>query len=92
MLTSNQIFLISILIIGRDFTTAFSTRNFDCGPYGFICEGVNRIRLCEGDNLLGPAFNCPANTVCNEDSSDVCENTINYIDPAISRTCVENLL
>lgn len=36
--------------------------------------------------MFGPAFKCPANTVCNEDSSDVCENARNYIDPAITRT------
>lgn len=70
----------------HDHVAAFATKNFYCGPYGFICEGITKLRLCEGDNIMGPAFNCPSNTVCNEDSSDVCENTINYIDPAISRT------
>lgn len=44
------------------------------------------MRLCEGENLFGPAFRCPPNTICNEDSSDVCENSRNYIDPALTRT------
>ncbi|XP_028038041.1 uncharacterized protein LOC114248828 [Bombyx mandarina] len=64
---------------------AYRTTNFDCGPYGFICEPNNKVRLCEGDNIIGPAFLCPPNTVCNEDSSDVCENTVNYIDPGFNK-------
>lgn len=69
-------------------TTAlgYNTRNSDCGPYGFICERNNKIRLCEGENIFGPAFLCPPNTICNEDSSDVCENTVNYVDSTFTRT------
>nr|XP_034825146.1 uncharacterized protein LOC117982825 isoform X2 [Maniola hyperantus] len=63
----------------------FTTKNVDCGSYGFICDGASRLRLCEGDKILGPAFICPANTICNEESSDVCENAINYIDPSLTR-------
>ncbi|XP_023938172.2 uncharacterized protein LOC112045980 [Bicyclus anynana] len=63
----------------------FTSRNVDCGTYGFICDGVSRLRLCEGDKILGPAFICPENTMCNEESTDVCENAINYIDPSITR-------
>ncbi|XP_049865456.1 uncharacterized protein LOC126366391 [Pectinophora gossypiella] len=59
------------------------TRSFDCGSYGFVCEGKSKLRLCEGDSLLGPAFLCPAGTICNEDSSDVCESVNNYMDPAL---------
>lgn len=44
------------------------------------------MRLCEGENLLGPAFLCPPDTICNEDSNDVCENAINYIDSSFTRT------
>ncbi|CAK1578572.1 unnamed protein product [Parnassius mnemosyne] len=86
MLEYYKFLFYTILISHHEPTVAFLKQSFDCGPYGFVCEGTTKLRLCEGDNLLGPAFNCPANTVCNEDSSDVCENTINYIDPAISRT------
>lgn len=32
---------------------------------------------------MGPSFICPAGTTCNEDSSDVCQNNINFVDPAI---------
>ncbi|KAL0839745.1 hypothetical protein ABMA28_016386 [Loxostege sticticalis] len=65
--------------------TYFNTKSFDCGPYGFVCEGSTRLRLCEGNNLMGPAFKCPANTICNEDSSDVCDNTLNFMDPTFTR-------
>ncbi|XP_050672362.1 uncharacterized protein LOC126970473 [Leptidea sinapis] len=64
----------------------------ECGPYGFVCDGVSRLRLCEEGNALGPAFLCPTNTICNEDSSAVCEDAINYIDPTVSRNvrCYHN--
>lgn len=39
--------------------------------------------MCEGDNIYGPTFLCPPNTICSEDSTDVCEHTVNYIDPAL---------
>lgn len=61
----------------------FPLRTISCGPYGFTCDGHNKMRLCEGVNVHGPTFVCPANTICNEDSSDVCESTINYIDPTL---------
>lgn len=64
----------------------YNNRNFECGPYGFVCEGHTKLRLCEGSNLFGPSFLCPPETICNEDSSDVCENTVNYIEPSLSRT------
>ncbi|XP_068627859.1 uncharacterized protein [Battus philenor] len=86
MFSRFKFLLISVLFMYRNLTAAFYSKHFDCGPYGFVCEGTTKLRLCEGDNLLGPAFNCPANTICNEDSSDVCENSINNIDPAITRT------
>ncbi|XP_026765067.2 uncharacterized protein LOC113523337 [Galleria mellonella] len=77
---------LTTLLCARDTVTAFNTKKFDCGPYGFICEGAHRLRICEGINLLGPAFICPPNTHCNEDSSDVCQNAVNYVEPAISKT------
>ncbi|KAM3968050.1 LOW QUALITY PROTEIN: uncharacterized protein ACR2FA_005022 [Aphomia sociella] len=85
---SYEIILPAVLaiLVHNDAVTAFRTKNFDCGPYGFVCEGPNKLRLCEGINLLGPAFICPSNTHCNEDSSDVCQNSVNYLDPAISKT------
>lgn len=61
-------------------------RGFECGPYGFSCEGSTKVRLCENTNLFGPTFLCPENTVCNEDSNDVCENTINHIDSSLGKT------
>ncbi|XP_063375028.1 uncharacterized protein LOC134662686, partial [Cydia amplana] len=63
-----------------------NNRHFDCGPYGFTCEGQAKLRLCEGLNLFGPSFLCPPDTICNEDSSDVCENTNNYIEPSFGKT------
>lgn len=63
--------------------TAYYSKNFECGPYGFVCEGENKLRLCEGKNLRGPAFLCPPGTICNEDSNDVCESAINYVEPFI---------
>ncbi|CAH2237242.1 uncharacterized protein LOC120623873 [Pararge aegeria] len=63
----------------------FTSKSVDCGSYGFICDGVSRLRLCEDDKILGPAFICPTNTICNEESTDVCENSINYIDPSLTR-------
>ncbi|XP_059061880.1 uncharacterized protein LOC131854756 [Achroia grisella] len=77
---------LAILIGHRNAVTAFKLKNYDCGPYGFICEGANKLRICEGINLLGPTFICPPNTHCNEDSSDVCQNAVNYVDPTISKT------
>ncbi|XP_053600175.1 uncharacterized protein LOC128669392 [Plodia interpunctella] len=64
---------------------AFGTKNFDCGPYGFVCEGASKLRICEGENLLGPAFLCPPNSRCNEDSSEVCESTHNYMDHSLTK-------
>lgn len=58
---------------------------FNCGPYGFICEPNNKIRICEGENIMGPSFLCPPNTICNEDSDAVCESTVNYIDSGFTR-------
>lgn len=60
-------------------------QSFECGPYGFTCQGANKIRLCEGNTLFGPTFLCPANTICNEDSNEVCENAFNYIDPSLTK-------
>ena len=60
-------------------------RNYDCGPYGFVCDGISKLKLCDGEKLFGPTFLCPHNTVCNEESVDVCENPLNYIDPVITR-------
>lgn len=60
-------------------------KNYDCGPYGFICDGISKLKLCDGEKLFGPTFLCPHNTVCNEESVDVCENPLNYIDPVITR-------
>lgn len=59
--------------------------NNECGQYGFACERNNRVRLCEGSKLVGPAFICPAGTICNEESTDVCEDAINFIDQALTR-------
>ncbi|XP_072941883.1 uncharacterized protein [Epargyreus clarus] len=86
-------FILSLTALFGNITAAFLTSKYtECGPYGFICESSSRLRLCEGDNLFGPAFNCPANTICNEDSSDVCENSINYVDPTLRRNlrCTRN--
>lgn len=58
----------------------------DCGPYGFVCERNNRIRLCEAETRFGPAFLCPPNTICSEESSDVCVNIGNFIDSSFTRT------
>lgn len=62
---------------------SYGQKPFECGPYGFICETSTKLRLCEGDRLYGPNFLCPANTLCNEDSNGVCEDTVNYIEPAL---------
>lgn len=59
--------------------------NEECGPLGFTCERNNRLRICEGTKLVGPTFVCPLGTFCNEESTDVCENAINFIDPALTR-------
>ncbi|KAJ8727119.1 hypothetical protein PYW08_015516 [Mythimna loreyi] len=59
--------------------------NYDCGQYGFTCERSNRVRLCEGTKLVGPTFVCPVGTFCNEESTAVCEDAINYVDPALTR-------
>lgn len=48
-----------------------------------MCEGQNKLRLCEGKNLRGPAFLCPPGSTCNEESTDVCESAINYVEPFI---------
>lgn len=64
---------------------ADSTVETDCGPYGFTCEPNNRVRLCEGIKIIGPAFICPRGTICNEQSTSVCEDAINYIDPSLTR-------
>ncbi|KAJ0179471.1 hypothetical protein K1T71_005183 [Dendrolimus kikuchii] len=66
-------------------STKYGRNTFKCGPNGFICESSTKVRLCEDKNVVGPAFVCPANTICNEESSSVCENYINYIDPDITR-------
>ncbi|GBP56916.1 hypothetical protein EVAR_33972_1 [Eumeta japonica] len=58
---------------------------FECGPYGFICENGKRLRLCDDDRLYGPAFLCPENTLCNEATNDVCESTVNHIEPTLSK-------
>lgn len=63
--------------------TAYFNKKIDCGPYGFVCERNNKLRLCEGENLRGPTFLCPPRTICNEESSDVCESVINYVEPPI---------
>jgi hypothetical protein len=70
-----------IIVYNKSEASYLDRKNFNCGPYGFVCEGTYRVRLCDDEGLLGPSFKCPANTNCNEDSSDVCENTINYIEP-----------
>ncbi|CAG9091064.1 unnamed protein product [Plutella xylostella] len=57
-----------------------------CGPYGFICENARKLRLCDGTNLFGPTFNCPANTICSEDSSDVCEDAINHFESSVTKS------
>ncbi|XP_013185821.2 uncharacterized protein LOC106131304 [Amyelois transitella] len=77
--------LLVLMVFHYNCVAAFGTKSFDCGPYGFICEGNSKLRLCEGENLLGPAFLCPPNTRCNEDSSDVCESTQNYMDPTLTK-------
>lgn len=64
----------------------YNPHYIDCGPYGFVCERNNKVRLCEGENIFGPAFLCPPNTVCSEDSSDVCVNIGNFIDSSFTRT------
>lgn len=66
-------------------STIYGKQFLKCGLNGFICEGSTKVRICEGKNLVGPSFLCPANTICNEESSSVCENYINYIDPSITR-------
>ncbi|OWR55446.1 hypothetical protein KGM_205659 [Danaus plexippus plexippus] len=66
--------------------SAFYYTNMDCGPYGFVCESASKLKLCDGRNLFGPGFICPANTICNEESSDVCEDTMNYVDSPLTRT------
>ncbi|XP_047023282.1 uncharacterized protein LOC124632477 [Helicoverpa zea] len=60
--------------------------NYECGQYGFTCERNNRVRICEGTKLVGPAFVCPLGTFCNEESTSVCEDAINFIDPALTRS------
>ncbi|XP_046978687.1 uncharacterized protein LOC124544260, partial [Vanessa cardui] len=74
-----------ILIKSRAVFGFFNRVNGECGPYGFVCDGISKVRLCDGDKLLGPTFLCPANTICNEESSDLCENVINYIDSSITK-------
>ncbi|XP_041972889.1 uncharacterized protein LOC121728716 [Aricia agestis] len=76
---------IALLSIGPA-KSFINIRTTDCGPYGFVCDGANRVRLCDGDHLVGPAFNCPSDSLCNEESTDVCENRMNYIDPVLSKT------
>lgn len=63
--------------------TAYFGKKIECGLYGFVCERNNKLRLCEGESLRGPTFLCPPRTICNEDSTDVCESAINYVDPPI---------
>lgn len=74
-----------MLINSKDVFGLWNPYNPECGPYGFVCEGTSKVRLCDGDKLLGPSFLCPANTVCNEESTDLCEDTINNIDSSITR-------
>ncbi|CAH3993009.1 unnamed protein product [Pieris brassicae] len=73
---------------GRNYISS----RLECGPFGFVCDGITRVRICEEGNVLGPSFRCPSNTVCNEESTDVCESTMNYIDPIITRNirCYRN--
>ncbi|KAL4714472.1 hypothetical protein ACJJTC_017767 [Scirpophaga incertulas] len=78
--------IIMVLIYSNSKATEYNTKNFYCGPYGFICEGTSKLRLCNDNTLLGPLFKCPANTVCNEDSGDICDNSINYINPETRKT------
>ncbi|CAK1551949.1 unnamed protein product [Leptosia nina] len=79
-------------IQSRGVSRNYFSNRIQCGPYGFVCDGISKLRLCEDGNLLGPSFRCPANTICNEESDEVCENAINYIDPAITRNirCYRN--
>ncbi|XP_045492194.1 uncharacterized protein LOC123691709 [Colias croceus] len=81
-----------ILPINSARVTNFYTNKLDCGPYGFVCDGVSRLRICEEGNMLGPAFLCPSNTICNEESNEVCENIGNYIDPVLTKNvrCYRN--
>lgn len=72
-------------ILDRSVNAFVKSRNYDCGPYGFVCDGISKLKLCDSEKLFGPTFLCPPNTVCNEESSDICENPINYIDPVITR-------
>ncbi|CAH2092182.1 unnamed protein product [Euphydryas editha] len=82
----NRIFVTFIILNhGKDVFGLRNPYNPECGPHGFVCEGLSKVRLCEGDKLIGPSFFCPANTVCNEESTDLCENVINNIDSSITR-------
>lgn len=43
------------------------------------------MRLCEGTKSIGPTFICPAGTFCNEESTAVCEDAVNFIDPSLTK-------
>uniref|UniRef100_A0A2H1V973 SFRICE_009975 n=1 Tax=Spodoptera frugiperda TaxID=7108 RepID=A0A2H1V973_SPOFR len=77
--------LLAISIYASSSTAYYINPNYDCGEFGFSCERNNRVRICDGNKLFGPTFICPPGTFCNEESTAVCEDAINYIDPALTR-------
>lgn len=44
------------------------------------------MRICDETKGVGPTFVCPPGTFCNEESTDVCEDAINHIDPTLTKT------
>ncbi|CAH0664407.1 unnamed protein product [Chilo suppressalis] len=85
MLQLNCAVLLAVILCKQAHAANFNSNGFVCGPYGFSCEGPTKLRLCDEKNLRGPSFKCPSDSVCNEDSIDVCDNTINYIDPEVKK-------
>ncbi|CAG9792121.1 unnamed protein product [Diatraea saccharalis] len=86
MLHLSYVSLLVVILHKQTIATHLNLNHFVCGPYGFVCEGLDRLRLCEDDKLIGPSFKCPRNSVCNSDSLDVCDNAINYIDPEVRKS------
>ncbi|XP_075972246.1 uncharacterized protein LOC142974036 [Anticarsia gemmatalis] len=82
-MVKSYLFGVLIAIINANIAHAYS--NFECGTYGFTCERNNRVRLCDDTKPIGPAFVCPFGTFCNEESTNVCEDAINHLDPALTK-------